>query len=351
MTQADSRTTGKEPSDDPRDRPRLRGRGVERAPQASRSGIGVAGYIERLGVPILLIALIIVFSIELPSTFPTSRNLSGILSTEDVGLVLALGGLVPLVCGEFDLSIGNVLGFSSMQVAILTLNHGMNIWVASAITVLTAAGIGVVNAVLVLFCNVSSFIATLASGTVLSGITLLISNSTIATGSFPEGFIKLGNGGPAGVAPGVFFALALGILLWYILEHTPVGRRMEAIGQGRDAARLAGVRVKGLIFASLVTSALVAGLAGVLNTATQGSADPSVGPGFLLPALAAAFLGATTIRPGRFNVIGTVLSVLLLAVGVNGLSQLGAPQWVGPVFNGGVLLLAVGAAQLRRRPV
>jgi ribose transport system permease protein len=111
------------------------------------------------------------------------------------------------------------------------------------------------------------------------------------------------------------------------------------------------VRVKGLVFSSLVTSALVAGLAGVLNTATQGSADPSVGPAFLLPALAAAFLGATTIRPGRFNVIGTVLSVLLLAVGVNGLSQLGAPQWVGPVFNGGVLLLAVGAAQLRRKTV
>jgi ribose transport system permease protein len=351
MTQADSRTAGADPSDDSGEPPRLRGRGVERAPETKITGIGVAGYIERLGVPVLLVALFIAFSIALPSTFPTSRNLSGILSTEDVGLILALGSLMPLVCGEFDLSVGNVLGFSSMQVAVLTLNHGMNVWVASLITVLTAAAIGVANAVLVLFCNVSSFIATLASGTVLSGLTLLISNSTIVTGSFSGAFIKLGNGGPGGVAPGVFFALALGVFLWYVLEHTPLGRRMEAIGQGRDAARLAGVRVKGLVFASLVTSALVAGLAGVLNTATQGSADPSVGPAFLLPALAAAFLGATTIRPGRFNVIGTVLSVLLLAVGVNGLSQLGAPQWVGPVFNGGVLLLAVGAAQLRRKTV
>ncbi len=351
MTQADSQSTGTEQSDPSSERPRLRGRGDERTPQSAPSGIGIVGYIERLGVPVLLIALVISFSIALPSTFPTSRNLSGILSTEDVGLILALGGLLPLVCGEFDLSIGNVLGFSSMEVAILSLNHHVNIWVASLITILTAAGIGVVNATLVLFFNVSSFIATLATGTVLSGITLLISNSTIVTGSFSPAFTKLGNGGPSGVAPGVFIALGLGVVIWYVLEHTPVGRRMEAIGQGRDAARLAGVRVKGLVFASLVTSATVAGLAGILNTATQGSADPGVGPGFLLPALAAAFLGATTIRPGRFNVVGTALSVLLLAVGVNGLSQLGAPQWVGPVFNGGVLLLAVGAAQLRRRTV
>jgi ribose transport system permease protein len=312
-------------------------------------GRGFADIAERLGVPAVLVILIVVFSIDLPSTFPTSENLSGILSTEDVGIVLALGGMIPLICGEFDLSIGYVLGFSSMELAVLTLNHGINVWLAVVITIATSAGIGLVNAFLVLFCRVSSFIATLASGTLLSGLTLLISKSTIVTGSFSNAFLKLGNGGYGGVPPGVYIALALAIIIFYVLEHTPFGRHLEAIGQGRDAARLAGVRVNRLVFTSLVTSATIAGLAGVLNTATQGSADPSIGPGFLLPALAAAFLGATTIRPGRFNVIGTVLSVLLLAVGVNGLSQMGAPQWVSPVFNGGVLLVAVGATQIRAR--
>jgi ribose transport system permease protein len=305
--------------------------------------------VERLGVPALLVVLIIAFSIALPDTFPTSRNFSGILSTEDIGLLLALGGMIPLICGEFDLSIGFILGFCSMEVAVLHINQGMNIWVASGVTILTALGIGLVNTFLVLVCNVSSFIATLASGTVLSGITLLIADNTIVTGLFPEQFINLGNGGPADIAPGVFIAVAVGLIMLYTLEHTPVGRRLEAVGQGREAARLAGTRVNRLVFYSLITSAVVAGMAGVLNTATQGSADPGVGPEFLLPALAAAFLGATTIRPGRFNVIGTVLSVLLLAIGVNGLSQLGAPQWVPPVFNGGVLLLAVGVAQVRTR--
>lgn len=307
--------------------------------------------VERLGVPALLVVLVVAFSIALPNTFPTGRNLAGILSTEDVGLLLALGGMIPLICGEFDLSIGFILGFCSMEVAVLTINQGMNVWVASGLTLLTALVLGLINTFLVLVCRVSSFIATLASGTVLSGATLLIANNTIVTGTFPDGFIKLGNGGPANIAPGVFIALAVAGILFYALEHTPSGRRLEAVGQGRDAARLAGVRVKGLVFVSLMTSAFIAGMAGILNTATQGSADPSVGPGFLLPALAAAFLGATTIRPGRFNVIGTVLSVLLLAIGVNGLSQLGAPQWVAPVFNGGVLLLAVGVAQVRTRKV
>jgi ribose transport system permease protein len=334
-----------ESSADPKAR-RAQGRPANRADKTS-----VGAMVERLGVPALLVILLIVFTISLPDTFFTSRNLAGILSTEDIGLVLALGGVIPLVCGEFDLSIGYVLSFSSMETAVLTLQHGMNVWLASLISILTAAAIGVVNAVMVLYLHINSFIATLASGTVLSGITLLISKSTIVTGTLPESFVNLGNGGPGGVAPGVFIAFGLGLVIYFVLEHMPAGRRMEAIGQGRDAARLAGVRVKGLVFTSLVASAAIAGLAGVLNTATQGSADPSVGAGFLLPALAAAFLGATTIRPGKFNIIGTILSVLLLAVGVNGLSQLGAPQWVGPVFNGGVLLLAVGAAQLRRRSV
>jgi ribose transport system permease protein len=322
----------------------------ERLATAQRgTGVRVIEAAERLGVPILLLGLILAFSIKLPHTFPTSQNLSGILTTEAIGIILALGGMIPLICGEFDLSIGFVLGFTSMEMAVLTLNKGVNIWLAAVITMVTAVGIGYINAVLVIWFRLSSFIVTLASGTLLSGLTLLISNSTIVTGPLPAGFIKLGNGGFGGIPPTVYIAFGLGIVMFYVLEHTPPGRRLEAIGQGRDAARLAGVRLNGLVISSLVLSAGVAGLAGVLNTATQGSADPSVGPSFLLPALAAAFLGATTIRPGRFNVIGTILSVLLLAVGVNGLSQLGAPQWVRPVFNGGVLLLAVGTAQIRAR--
>src|ERR1017187_7775190 len=136
------------------------------------------GFAERFGVPTVLVVLIIVFAILLPKTFPTSLNLTGLLTTQDIVLLVALGTLAPLIGGEFDLSIGYVLGFSSVEVAVLTVHAGLNIWLASAITILTAIGIGVVNAFLVLQLRISSFIATLASGTVLSGLALLISNST-----------------------------------------------------------------------------------------------------------------------------------------------------------------------------
>lgn len=306
---------------------------------------------ERAGVPGLLVILMAIFSITLPHTFPTERNLSGILTTEDVSILLALGGMLPLLAGEFDLSIAYVLGFSSMEMALLTLHGGMNVWLAALITFLTAVCIGLANAIIVLRVGVSSFIATLASGTLLSGIILLVSKSEIIAGDLPHGFTDLGIGGPGGIAPGVFAVLGFAVILLYVIEHVPIGRRLEAVGQGRDAARLAGVRVDRLAFGSLVASASIAGLAGILNLATQGSADPSGSSSFLLPALAAAFLGATTIRPGRFNVAGTVLSVLLLGVGVNGLAQLGAPQWVGPVFDGGVLLIAVMVARRRTKSI
>lgn len=300
---------------------------------------------ERGGVAIVLVSLIVAFSIALPATFPTARNLAGIASTQDVAVLLALGAMVPLAGGEYDLSVGFVLGFTSMELAVLTVNVHMPAVEAILLTLATAIGIGVLNAVLTLKFHINSFIATLGVGTVLSGLTLFISHSTIVAGTLPTVLAALGDQGPGGIVYGVYGVVLIALVVLYVIERTPPGRRLEAVGKGRDAARLAGVRVGRLVFVAFVSSSFLSGLAGILETATQGSADPNVGPDLLLPALAAAFLGATTIRPGRFNVVGTVLSVLLLAVGFNGLSQLGAPLWVGPVFDGSVLLCAVAFAR------
>jgi ribose transport system permease protein len=136
-----------------------------------------------------------------------------------------------------------------------------------------------------------------------------------------------------------------------VLEHTPFGRYLYATGSGRDAARLAGVRTEVLLAIAFVLSGLVSGLAGVMQTTVLGSANPDVGAQFLLPAFAAGFLGATAIKPGRFNVPGTILALFVLAIGIAGLSQLGAPLWVSPVFNGLALILAVALAVRRRRSI
>jgi ribose transport system permease protein len=139
----------------------------------------------------------------------------------------------------------------------------------------------------------------------------------------------------------LYYAAALVTMATLFFGYLPTGRRMYATGGNRAAAHLSGVHVDRLIFASFITSACLSGAAGVIIAARLGSAQPGLGPQFLLPAFAAAFLGATAIRPGRFNVVGTVIAVYVLAVPISGLQQLGVPSWFEPVFNGAALVVAV----------
>ena len=163
----------------------------------------------------------------------------------------------------------------------------------------------------------------------------------------PDGFIAFGRTQIAGLPLPVFYMFAAIIVFTYVMGHTPFGRYLYALGGGREAARLAGLDTGRLTIAAFVVAGLMAGIAGVVGTAALGAAHPDVGAQYLLPAFAACFLGATTITPGRFNVPGTVVALFLLAVGITGLQQLGAPLWVGPVFNGLALVVAVGLAVTR----
>jgi ribose transport system permease protein len=314
----------------------------ERLPASERAGALVAA----AGAPIVLIALILAFSLLRPETFPTSANLTTILSTQSVLVIVALGTLVPLIAGDFDLSIGFVMGFAAMESALLTV-HGMAIPLAIAITLLTAVAIGLFNGLVVEHVGISAFIATLAVGSILTGCTTWISGGTVVNG-VPAGMISLGRTELAGIQLPIVYMAVLVVAFYYALEHTPVGRYLYAVGGGRAAARLAGIDTGRLRILAFVISAGTAGLAGVVNTAVVGSASADFGSSYLLPAFAGAFLGATTIKPGRFNVLGTVVAIFLLAVGIAGLQQLSAPFWIPPVFNGGALLVAVGLAVWRR---
>jgi ribose transport system permease protein len=152
-----------------------------------------------------------------------------------------------------------------------------------------------------------------------------------------------------GIDDPVYYALGLAIVVWFVLEHTTVGRYVVFAGEGREAARLSGVPVNAMRFGTLVASSLIACFGGLILLGQTGAANTSFGTAFLLPAFAAGFLGATTIKPGRYNVWGTVVSVLLLAVGTTGLQLLGAADWVSDVFNGSALVLAVTLARLVSR--
>ncbi len=211
------------------------------------------------------------------------------------------------------------------------------------ITLLTGVGVGLINGFLVVALGINSFIATLGTSAILLSMTELLSGDQFI-GPVSSNFQKIASPNPLGVPILAFYALGLAIIVWYLLEHTPFGRRMHATGADVNAARLAGVRVDAYRYGALTLGGLFASLAGLLVVAKIGSVSPTLGPAYLLPSFAACFLGTTQIKLGRFNVWGSVLAIYLLATGVTGLQLVGGQAWITDLFNGAALILAVGIA-------
>lgn len=295
------------------------------------------------GVVIFFILLLLIFSIWLPDRFSTMTNLRNVLGDQAIPGMLALAAMLPLAAGEFDLSVGAILGFNSIMTAYLCM-HGVPVVVAFLICVSIGLLIGLINSFLVVRVGVNAFIATLGVGTVLAGMNLLVSAGRTLYQGIPESLTMISMGTFATIPLTVFYFTALALILWYMMDYAPYGRYVYATGAGREAARLTGVRTSFYLSSAFILAGGIAGICGFLTTARIGSATASVGPEYLLPAMAAAFLGATTIQRGRFNVWGTVIGALTLAVGITGLQLAGAPFWVPNIFNGLALIIAVSVA-------
>jgi ribose transport system permease protein len=298
---------------------------------------------------LLLIALIVAFWIATPN-FMTVRNWQSLLVVQAVTGTMALASLMPLVVGEFDLSLGNLIGFLAMIGAYLA-GKGEGATVVILAMVVAGLAVGILNGILTVTFKISSFIATLGVGIVLSGVTLGLSSGQVLFSGIPGILTTIGQTHVLGLAIAVWLTLALGIVLFYVLEHTPLGRWWYATGGSERVAFLAGVRTGLLKIVAFCGAGLFVAVAAMFELGQAGAANPGFGPELLLPAYAAAFLGVTTFRPGYYNVVGTFVAILLLAVGFNGLSLLGVPFWVQPIFNGAVLLLAVMSARAEARHV
>ncbi len=295
-------------------------------------------------VAFALAAFFIGFSILLPSTFFTFGNVRTIVSSQAVLMIIALGLTIPLTTGEFDLSIGSMLGCAAVLTAFFT---GELHWPLPLVVVgvlLVGALAGATNGLFVVRIGINAFIGTLGVSTILTGVTLAVSDGQILN-TVAEPLVDFVQRQVLGLPLPVYLAFALVIALWYVYEHTPLGRALFFVGEGREAARLVGLRVDRLRFGAFVASGVISAGAGIITAGQLGAADPSVGPSFLLPAYAAAFLGATTIKPGRFNAWGTVVALYLLVTGVTGLELLGSSSWVQEMFNGVALLIAVTFAR------
>jgi ribose transport system permease protein len=306
---------------------------------------------ERFGLVLLWVVVAVTFSLLAPATFPTVANFSTIFGTQAVLLVLALGLLVSLSVGEFDLSVASVMGFGAVLVALLSAQDHWPLLAAIAVTLVAGVAVGAVNALLVVRGGISSFVVTLGTGTLLTGLGYGMSNSE-TIGGVPSGLITAVSKQFLDLPLAFYYGVVLCFLLWYVFNYVPLGRHMVFVGEGREVARLSGLRVQRIRAGALITGSLIATVAGILQAGVVGAADPSGGPTFLLPAFASAFLGATAIRPGRFNAWGTFVAVYFLVTGITGLQLLGYTGWVQNVWYGGSLIVAVAVArfaEVRRR--
>jgi ribose transport system permease protein len=306
----------------------------------------------RFGLVAVLLIVIALFSLLLPGKYLTWLNLETIAANQATTLMLALAILLPLIAGEFDLSIAANFGVCQLLAAGLIIEQGLPWGLAIVVTALVGGVIGLANGILIVGLRINSFIATLGMATILSGCTTWYSQGRIITGDLAGGFLKIGQtrlfGGSLSIA--VVYAIVLAFILWTGLTYIASGRHLYATGGGRIAAVLLGIRTQRLIVAAFAIGGMIAGLTGVITASQLGSGQPELGPSYLLPAYAGAFLGATTIIPGQFNVWGTVIGVYLLGAGVSGLQKLGIPSYVQDFFNGGALLIAVaGSGYVTRR--
>jgi ribose transport system permease protein len=298
----------------------------------------------------LLVILTVVYSVLESSTFFTTNNFRIVLSSQAITGIITLGLMVSLICGVFDLSIAANMTWAVIFVGYLQ-EHRFPWVLAIVLTVASGAVIGVLNAVIVTRLHVDSVIGTLGMSSILAALTFWLTGGQAVTTGIAPGFISFGNAELATIPLPVYFFAIIALVLWYFLSYRPSGRYLYAVGSNLTAARLAGLKVLRLQWTGLIVSATVASFAGVVFAAQLGNAPFDAGTPYLLPAFSAAFLGATQVRPGRFNVWGTVISIYLLAIGVKGLElKWPTDSWISDLFEGVALIVAVAlAVQSSRR--
>ena len=291
----------------------------------------------------LLVA--VVFCVLRPDTFATISNVQTIFGSQSVLVVLALGLLLPLIVGEFDLSIGANMGLAAVLVAWLDVEHAWPVATVIVVAIAVGALIGVINGVLVVIVGVDALVATLGIGTLLTGVAYAITDY-IPIAGIDRALISAVSNTLFGLPFGFYYGLLLATAIWYALRYTPFGRHLRFTGAGRDVARLSGLNVTRIRMTAFVACGVIAAAAGVLLAGTFGSADPNNGVNFLLPAFAAAFLGSTAIVPGSFNPWGTVVAVYFLVTGITGLQLVGLASWIQQIFYGASLVFAITLAKL-----
>jgi ribose transport system permease protein len=321
----------------------------------ARRSTDLPALIARYGTIAFLLLLVAGFAFARPDVFATRLNFLNVLNQASILLIIASGLTVCLVMGLFDLSIAAMATLGGYLVCKLLVDQGdaPYVWWTLAGVLLFAGAVGVLNGALVSYLGISAFIETLAMGSIITGAILGYSESRTVLGGIPDDFLVLGQAASFGIPNPVIVMAAVAFVLWVLLEHTQTGRNLYAIGGNAEAAKLAGIPVKRYALLALGLSAACAALGGIVAAANLGAGRPQgVGETYLLNAFAAVFIGASTLRPGQFHIVGTLVGVLLIGVISNGLAILGVETWWQYIVQGVLLIVAMfgaGMVSLRRR--
>jgi ribose transport system permease protein len=296
----------------------------------------------------MLVAFIITFSVWAPNTFPTIATVHLLASTQSVAAVVALGLLVAMVAGQFDVSVGATANLAGITTVMVQLNGTMSAVPAILLGIVVGALVGVVNGFVVVKLRVDPFIGTLGTSSILGAVQVIVTSNEEPFPVDSDFFNGMTQTKVFGFQLVVLYLIAIALFLWWFLEKTPAGHYMYAVGGNPEAARLSGIRVDRWAWISLIMSGTIAGIGGILFVSLTG---PALGFGgsLLLPAFAAVFLGSTQLKPGKLNVWGTLIAIFVLAVGVQGLQLVAGVQWVAALFNGLALIAAVALAASRLR--
>jgi ribose transport system permease protein len=304
---------------------------------------------ERYAIVAVWGLMILLYSAIEPSEFATSGTFKTVFGSQAALVFLSVAFLCTVIVGEFvDLSVAAILGFCATLVPVLSVLHGMDVWLASVIAVAAGTAAGAINGALVVGLGVNIIVVTLGMSTLLLGISGAISHLHTISG-LSDGYSKIALTDVLGLPISFYYGIAIVLVFAYVLGFTPLGRHMRFVGSNREVSRLAGIRVNRIRFGAFVMAGFLCGLGGVVVTAGLGGFDPSSSVTYLLPTVSAVFLGTAVIQPGRFNPIGTLVGVYFLATGILGLQELGYAGWISDVFYGAALIVAVSLSTIVRR--
>lgn len=293
--------------------------------------------------------LVVVFGIWTPNLFLSSATIHSVASAQAIMAMIAIAVVISMAAGAFDVSVGAVANLATITSIGLQTIYGWGMWSSIAVALAVGVVVGFVNGLMIVKFEVSPIVATLGMGSVLLATQTIVAKSgqpfpptnsawsELTQTTFLGGFQIV-----------VLYMLGLAALAWWMMEQTPLGRYFYAIGGNKEAARLSGVNVDRWTWAALVISSTICAFAGVCYGSMSG---PSLtyGGTLLLPAFAAAFLGSTQVTPGRFNILGTLIAVFVLATGVQGLLLVTGVQWINDMFSGLALVIAVAFAKWQQR--